>query len=192
MTRKKKDESTGEGAGDQQLQQQLEEQAAALSSLQAEIENLRQALAEAQTHAAQANEYRDGWQRALADYSNYKRRVERDQAQAQQNATANVLRRYLEIIDDLERALSNRPLEGEAGKWAGGLELIYRKFTNFLEVEGVTPILAEGLLFDPNLHEAIVQEDSPQHESGQVIGVVQQGYRLGERVLRPARVRVAR
>ena len=63
---------------------------------------------------------------------------------------------------------------------------------NYLEAEGVTPILAEGQFFDPTLHEAIMQEDSPDHESGQIIGVVQQGYRIGERVLRPARVRVAR
>ena len=63
---------------------------------------------------------------------------------------------------------------------------------NFLEADGVTPIIAEGQFFDPTLHEAISQEDHPDYESGQIIGVVQQGYRLGDRVLRPARVRVAR
>ena len=191
MTRKKKDEATGQMSVED-LQLKLEEQEAAIAALQSEVESLNQELTTAQAQAAQVNEYRDGWQRALADYSNYKRRVERDQAQSQQNATANVLRRYLEIIDDLERALLNRPQEGDAAKWANGLDLIYRKFMTFLEVEGVTPINAVGEFFDPNQHEAIVQEDSPQHESGQIIGVVQQGYRLGERVLRPAQVRVAR
>lgn len=138
-----------------------------------------------------ANEYLDGWQRARADYANYKKRTEREQSQAYQNASANVIRRFLEVIDDLELALKNRPKEGDGAGWSEGVELIYRKLCMILEAEGMTVIEAEGQFFDPNLHEAITYEKYPGLESGQIIAVVKQGYRLGDRVLRPAQVRVA-
>lgn len=154
-----------------------------------EVEALKEELSKAQ---AKANEYLEGWQRSAADFSNYKRRIEREQAQNQQLATANVIKRFLEIFDDLERALKNRPQNPEFDQWAEGIELVYRKFLSYLESEGIQPIEAEGQFFDPNLHEAISQEDHPELESGRIISVVQQGYRLGDRVLRPARVRVAR
>ena len=133
----------------------------------------------------------DGWQRALADFSNYKKRVERERASVYQNAFAQAIRRYLEILDDLELALKGRPPEGDGAIWADGIELIYRKFVTFLESEGVEPIEVLGTPFDPNFHEAISLEPSEEHESGQIIEVVQTGYKIGDRVLRPAKVRVA-
>lgn len=154
----------------------------------AEFEALQQELEEAQQ---KAQEYLDGWQRALADFTNYKRRMERDQQLNYQNAIGTAVKRYLPIVDDLERALNNRPAEGDGAVWAGGIELIYRKFMMALEADDVKPMQAEGEQFDPNLHEAISQEPSPEHESGQIIEVLQKGYYLGERVLRPAVVRVA-
>ncbi|HEX7976695.1 MAG TPA: nucleotide exchange factor GrpE, partial [Anaerolineales bacterium] len=74
-----------------------------------------------------ANEYLEGWQRARADFANYKKRVDRDQAQVYQNAAGSILKRYIEILDDLERALNHRPKEGEGVAWSEGIELIYRK-----------------------------------------------------------------
>jgi len=153
------------------------------------VENLKQQLEQV---IAERDEYREGWQRALADFSNYKRRIERDQAQMQQTATINAVRRYLEVLDDLERALKNRPQDGDGAAWASGIELIHRKLLAALEADNITLMDAEGQFFDPNLHEALTQEDSPNHQSGQIIEVVQPGYLLGERVVRPARVRVAR
>jgi molecular chaperone GrpE len=153
-----------------------------------DVEALKNELKEWQD---KANEYLDGWQRARADYVNYKKRVERDQAFAQQNAAANTIRRFLEVIDDLELALKNLPKEGDGAGWAAGVELVHRKLTDILKAEGVSPIEAEGQLFDPNLHEAITYEPHPGLESGQIIEVIKQGYRLGDRVLRPAQVRVA-
>lgn len=141
---------------------------------------------------AKAEEYLDGWQRARAEFANFKKRVERDQAQVYQNASGSIIKRFIEIVDDLERALKNRPKEAEGAAWAEGIELIYRKFLNILEAEGVQRMDAEGKEFDPNFHEAITQEDSKTHKSGYIIEVVQQGYLLGDRVLRPALVRVAR
>ena len=140
----------------------------------------------------QAKEYFDGWQRERADFQNYKRRIERDQAQIQDNTTGRIVKKYLVILDDLERALKSRPTEGQGAAWADGIELIARKLQNILDQEGVKRIPAEEQLFDPNLHEAITHEDHPERKSGEIIEVVQQGYTIGERVLRPALVRVAR
>lgn len=141
---------------------------------------------------SKANEYLDGWQRSRAEFANYKKRVEREQAQVSQRATANVIKHFLEVMDDLELALKNRPQEGEGASWADGVELVYRKFSSILETEGVTPIETDGQYFDPTLHEAITNEDNPDFESGQIIEVLKRGYFIGDRVLRPATVRVAR
>ena len=150
-------------------------------ALQAELEEAR----------AKAAENLDGWQRALADFSNYKKRLEREKMTVHQNALGKVVLHYLAVVDDLELALENRPASGEGATWAEGIELILRKLQTFLDAEGVKAIEAVGQEFDPTRHEAIVMEPSDDHESGQVIGVVQTGYIMGERVLRPAKVRVA-
>ncbi len=149
-----------------------------------DLAELETQLADAQ---AQAAEYKDGWQRAVAELQNYRRRVEREQAEAYQSAAGSVIKRYLPILDDIERALQNKP----ADPWSEGIELIYRKLQTILDNEGVKRIEAEGRPFDPNFHEAISQEPAEGLESGTVIAVVQNGYMLGERVLRPATVRVA-
>jgi len=156
-----------------------------------EIAQLRSELDQA---LEKANEYLSGWQRERAEFFNYKKRTEREQAQGGQNAFATAIRRYLDIADDLERALKskNRPTEGNGAIWADGIDLIHRKMIAAFEADGVNLIDTDGKFFDPNMHEAISHEDSPEHESGQIIEVVQPGYALGERVIRPARVRVAR
>jgi molecular chaperone GrpE len=152
-------------------------------------ENLVQELQQAQQ---QAKDYSEGWQRERADFSNYKRRVERDQQMLQLSIKGEVIKKHLGVVDDLERALKARPTEGTAAAWSNGIELVYRKLQNILESEGVKRIPAENESFDPSRHEAISHEESPDHESGEIIEVVQQGYTLGDRVLRPAMVRVAR
>jgi molecular chaperone GrpE len=154
-----------------------------------DLDSLKKELAECQT---QSSSYFDGWQRERADFANFRRRIEREQAQTYQNAVGNVAKKFLVVSDDLSRALKNRPTEGEAAAWAEGLDLIYRKLQQLLDSEGVKKMDAEGEQFDPNRHEAISHEESPDHESGQIIEVVQDGYLLGDRVLRPALVRVAR
>ena len=113
----------------------------------------------------------DGWQRSQAEFVNFRKRVERDQARMYEEAASRVVKRFLPVLDDLDRALQNRPSEGEAGEWANGMELIYRKLQTILENEGVTAMQVDGEMFDPNLHEAISQTESPEHESGQIIEV---------------------
>jgi molecular chaperone GrpE len=156
---------------------------------QADYEALQ---ADLDTAQAKADEYLDGWQRSRAEFANYKKRIEREQEQVYQNAAGSIIKRYLDVLDDLERALKNRPQSGEGVAWAEGIELIYRKFSALLENEGVKAMQAEGEYFDPNLHEAITQEDNADYESGQIIEVIKRGYILGDRVLRPAQVRIAR
>jgi len=162
----------------------LEAEAMPVVSLE-EFEALKKQLEESQ---AQAAEYKDGWQRAVADFQNYRKRVDRENGEVYQNAVAGIIKSYLPIVDDLERALQSRPADLA---WVEGIELIYRKLQAILEAEGVKRIEAEGQVFDPTVHEAISQEPSENHASGQVIAVVQNGYMLGERVIRPALVRVA-
>ncbi len=153
-----------------------------------EFLRLQQELAESQ---AKANEYLDGWQRSRADFMNYKKRVDREQAEVYQRATGTIIKKYLEVVDDLELALRNRPEAGDGSVWANGIELIYRKLLTILENEGVQRIIPLGQLFDPNFHEAISLEPSDQTESGYIIGVLKSGYMLGDKVIRPALVRVA-
>jgi molecular chaperone GrpE len=155
------------------------------ADLSAAINKLENQLADAQSQAA---EYKDGWQRSVADFQNYRRRVDAEKSETYQNAIGSVIKRYLPILDDLERALAARPADLA---WVDGIELIYRKLQSILEAEGLKRIDAEGKMFDPNFHEAIILESCDGYESGQVIAVVQNGYTLGDRVIRPAQVRVA-
>jgi molecular chaperone GrpE len=142
-------------------------------------------LAEAQT---KAQEYLDALQRERADFTNFRRRMELEKDQIGRWTSGETIKKFLPVLDDLERALAHRPADDS---WSGGVELVYRKFQSILDAEGITRIDAEGKPFDPNLHEAIMQDVSEQHESGTVIEVLQQGYMHGERVLRPALVKVA-
>ncbi len=151
----------------------------------AEREALQSKLAEAE---ARASEYKDGWARSQAEFQNYKKRIERDNELRYISMKGDIIKKVLPALDDLERALQNRPAEDS---WASGIELIARKLQSILENEGAKRIEAKGVAFDPNFHEAITHEPADGVESGYVIDVVQNGYVLGERVIRPALVRVA-
>ena len=154
-------------------------------NVDAEREALQVQLAEAES---KVSEYKDGWARSQAEFQNYKKRIERDNELTYASMKGDIDKKVLPALDDLERALQNRPADDA---WASGIELIARKLQNILESEGVKRIDAKGAAFDPNFHEAITHEPSDEVESGYVIDVVQNGYTLGERVIRPALVRVA-
>jgi molecular chaperone GrpE len=154
--------------------------------LSAEIETLEKQLEEA---ASKASEYKDGWMRSQAEFQNYRKRIERDNEMMYASMKGDIIKKVLPVLDDLERALQNRP--SNSGAWVGGIELIQKKLVSLLEGEGVKRIEAVGAAFDPNFHEAISHEPIVGVQSGHVIAVVQNGYMLGERVIRPALVRVA-
>jgi molecular chaperone GrpE len=151
----------------------------------AEVEALKRQLEETE---AKVSEFKDSWLRSQAEFQNYKRRIERDNELVKVSMKGDIIKKILPLLDDLERALQNRAADD---LWASGIELIARKFQNIIESEGVKRIEAEGAEFDPNFHEAISNEPSDEVESGHVIAVVQNGYMFGERVIRPALVRVA-
>ncbi len=152
---------------------------------QVDVDALKRQLDDAEAKLAESVE---GWQRAQADFQNYKKRVERDNEMMYASMKGDIVKKILPVLDDLERAMQNRPADDA---WAGGIDLIVRKFQNILDVEGVKRIEATGAEFDPKFHEAISHEPSETVESHHVIEVVQNGYMLGERVIRPALVRVA-
>ena len=152
------------------------------------VEVLQASLGEITT---KAEEYLDGWQRARADFANYKKRVLRENADIRQMARGEVIKLYLDIADDLGRALQEKPESREEGTWADGIEIIFQKLRSRLEAEGIKPMNPLGEEFDPNIHEALMKEESKEYESGQIIEVMQEGYWIGEKVLRPALVRVA-
>ncbi len=125
--------------------------------------------------------------RSMADFANYKKRVERNRVQERQDMKGDIIKRFLPVMDDMLRALQDAPED----PWADGVQLIYRKLEGVLEAENMKRIEAEGVEFDPNFHEAIGEVESDEYESGQVVEILQEGYMLGERVIRPAMVRVA-
>ncbi len=169
----------------EETQPPAEEMPEAAAPALEESEALRRQLEEAQ---AQASEFKDSWMRSQAEFQNYKKRIERDHEAMYAGMKGDIIKKVLPVLDDLERALQSRPADDA---WASGIELIVRKLQGIIESEGVKKIEAEGAEFDPNFHEAISHEPADGVKSGYIIEVVQNGYMLGERVIRPALVRVA-
>ena len=147
-----------------------------------DAESLKQALAE---EKKKTEDYLASWQRAQADFINYKRRTEEERQDFNRFANANLILGLLPALDDLERALSSMPPKLAKNEWGEGIRLVERKFKTSLEGQGLTPIKALGEPFDPNFHEAIRQDKGKE---GIVIEEFQKGYMLGDRVLRPAKV----
>jgi molecular chaperone GrpE len=186
------DKATKSMNGEPRPKTRAEERAEAISTptrseLLEQLQETERALA---TSREQADEHLRSWQRTAADFSNYKRRTEEDRRTADLFANAVLLGRLLAVLDDFDRALDNVP-EDAHESWVEGVRLVERKLRGVLEAEGVTPIEAIGQPFDPNLHEAVVHEETAEAPDNTVIGEVQKGYLLHERVLRPSLVRVA-
>ncbi len=131
--------------------------------------------------------YLANWQRAQADFINYKRRTEQERGEATKFSNAMLILNLLPVVDDLERALNTVPTNLAGLTWFDGLRLIYRKLMAILEGQGLQAIEAEGKEFDPNLHEAVIHSEG---EEGKVLQELQRGYKLHDRVIRPAMVRV--
>ncbi len=182
MTTKNKDQSSEDIEAQAEETMVTDEESEKVSELEKELE-------EAQ---AQAAEYLDGWQRTQAEFSNYKKRQEAEWAQVTTLASATLLRKLLPVMDNFERAIATLPDNLRQLSWCEGVFLIKRELDAVFESEDVKPIETEGQMFDPHYHEAVTHEEVPGYEEGQIIGEVQRGYTLGERVLRPALVRVAK
>jgi molecular chaperone GrpE len=147
-----------------------------------DIDSLKQALAEEQNKAAEnfAN-----WQRAQADFINFKRRTEQERLEFNRYANAALALEMLTALDDLERALEVIPPKLAKNDWVEGIRLVERKFKSSLDGQGITPMESLGEPFDPNYHEAMRQDKGKE---GIITEVFQKGYMMGDKVLRPAKV----
>jgi molecular chaperone GrpE len=140
------------------------------------------------TLTAERDGYLDQLQRTMAEFANYRRRVDQERARARQLASRGILTQLLPLKDDLQRALANVPAEQLETSWVQGVQFIEQKLSALLEREGVTEIEAIGQPFDPSVHEAVATVDGSTQNV--VTEVFQPGYKLGDQVLRPAMVRV--
>ena len=170
-----------------------EERAAALDTspakLLAELDELRTQLLNAEQ---EAEENRAGWQRTVADFANFRRRTEQDRAASYGLANEALLVKVLNLADDFDRAIARIPPELQSNSWVEGIVAIDRKLRALLDSEGLVPIEAQGAPFDPHQHEAVVQEETDSVPEGTITAELQRGYRLRDRVLRPALVAVAK
>ena len=137
------------------------------------------------------DDYYDRWLRKTAEFDNYRRRVEKERREQADQSVLELLEELLSVVDDFDRALTvDAGQGGEA--YQKGVELIHAKLHEMLKKRGVRPIDALGADFDPNVHQAVMHEVSPEHREGEVIGELRKGYMLGDRLLRPAMVKVAK
>lgn len=128
--------------------------------------------------------------RTAAEFDNYRKRVERERRDLADYMKADILAEILPIVDNFERALQAPSADGDSLR--KGVELIHKQMLDLLRKRGVTPIEALGADFDPNFHQAVIHETSPFHREGEVIEELQRGYMLGDKLLRPAMVKVAK
>jgi molecular chaperone GrpE len=154
-----------------------------LETLEKQIEELK----------LQADEYLDSLQRERASFANYRKRMEQENAGVYDRALADLVKIFLPLVDDLERSLKNKPANLECASWAEGIELILKKLQTTLINKNIHAIeIMPGDDFDPGFQEAISHEEHPSFTDGQVIEVVQTGYKINDRIIRPALVRVAK
>jgi molecular chaperone GrpE len=149
---------------------------------------------EVDTSRAQADLWQQRYVQVSADMQNYKRRMEKEQLTWTRRAQENLLLPLLSIVDDFDRALAEhkkQPEEQNAAAWIVGFEMISKELCKFLKQAQVTP-MEHTTLFDPELHEAIAQVESANVAPGDIVDIVQKGYMIGDHVLRPAKVTVAR
>ena len=129
--------------------------------------------------------------RKSAEFDNFRKRVEKERREQAEWAAADVLSDVLTVMDDFDRALA-ADAPPEAKSYAAGFELIHRQLGELLRKRGVTPIEALGVDFDPHFHQAVAYDEAPGAREGEVIGELRKGYKLGDRLLRPTMVRVAK
>ena len=166
----------GEGCGEElPLEERIKE-------LQEKLEEERRA----------KESYLTGWQRCEADFDNFRKRVRVEREELASTVVETMILKVLPILDNLERALAYAQDNGEAGPLVDGISMVAAQFLDFLAKEGITPIKAVGLPFDPRKHEAIMHVETQDCEEGTVVEEVQRGYESSRKVIRPSLVKVAK
>jgi len=167
----------------------IEDTGDSVADIEHEMEmTAQEAAAGAPAPPAQADDFRDRYMRTLADFENFRKRSEREKNDFQRYALAGVIRDLLPVLDNFDRALEHAE---EGDEFHKGVALIYKQLFDVLQRHGVKPISESGVRFDPNIHEAVVREEDPSVPSHTVVAVLQKGYILHDRLLRPAMVKVA-
>jgi molecular chaperone GrpE len=137
------------------------------------------------------DDYYDRLLRKTAEFDNYRKRIERSRREQADEAVVGLIGEILNVVDDFDIALTVDAGEGGAA-YRKGVELIHAKLKDLLAKYGVKPIEALGADFDPKLHQAVIHEESPDHREGEVIDELRKGYMIGDRLLRPSMVKVAK
>jgi len=167
----------------------IEDTGESVADIEQEMEAAAQQAAGATPAAAPQNEdFRDRYMRTLADFENFRKRSEREKADFQRYALGSVIRDLLPVLDNFDRALEHAE---EGDEFHKGVALIYKQLFDVLQRHGLKPITESGVRFDPNFHEAVIREEDPSVLSHTVTAVLQKGYFLHDRLLRPAMVKVA-
>ncbi len=187
MAEERFDSPAGNGRPDGQNTQEVESEPR--EEIAAEAPSLEQQVEEEKKKAA---EYLDNWRRSAAEFSNYKKRAEKEKSDYGQFANAILIAKLLDVMDGFDAAFRAIPDQFKNEPWVEGIRLVEQKLQRVLESEGVKPIEAQGKDFDPNYHEAMFYETSAGEPEGRVIAEFQRGYMLGNKVLRPTRVKVAK
>jgi len=156
-----------------------------------DVATVEQLSARLETAEAIAAEHLASLQRTAADFANFRRRTAEDRERERGLAGESLLRKLLAVADDFDRALDSMPPEFKGASWIEGVVLLDRKLRTLLDSEGVTPIEAIGRTFDPREHEAVASIPATGRPDGEVVAEVQRGYRVRDKVLRPALVAVA-
>ena len=138
------------------------------------------------------DEYRDLLLRTTAEFDNYRKRTERERQSIFDTAASGIIEELLPLVDDLERALDADPGDDGADAYRKGVELIHRQLMEILRRRGVKPIEALGETFDPHFHQAVSYEPTEDRDEGEIIEEFRRGYMLGDRLLRPSMVKVAK
>jgi molecular chaperone GrpE len=167
----------------------IEDTGESVADIEQEMEAAAQeAVAGTSAGAAQNEDFRDRYVRTLADFENFRKRAEREKADFQRYALGSVIRDLLPVLDNFDRALEHAE---EGDEFHKGVALIYKQLFEVLQRHGLKPISESGVRFDPNFHEAVIREEDPSVPSHTVTAVLQKGYFLHDRLLRPAMVKVA-
>ncbi|RED65696.1 nucleotide exchange factor GrpE [Cohnella lupini] len=138
-----------------------------------------------------ADENHSRYLRAQADFDNFRRRTLKEKEELTQYASLKLITQLLPVLDNFQRALQTGGEGAESGSFAKGVDMIYRQLTQVMESEGLKPMESVGQPFDPELHQAIMQVESDEHEEGIVVEAIQNGYWLKDKVIRPAMVKVS-
>jgi len=152
----------------------------------------KEGITELEAALKKAQEHYDRLLRTSADFENYKKRVAKEKSDLIRYGNNELIKELLPVIDNLERALEHASGEGEQEGIAGGVEMTLQQFLGILQRFGVTPIATEGQPFDPTRHEAVMEQVTGKHDPGHVVSELERGYLLNDRLVRPAKVVVAK